>query len=279
MISGTASPGSSGRKPSGSHCLSGLWLAPSAGPKSVPWARPVVQTPTNQPPDRSAPQTPLQQFVPPVAQQPEPFKSCKMANYNQTIQSCTAMLTSGNLSGKSLADAYRDRGWAYFLGKQYQAAMNDYDRSIALNPGYPGYFNDRGLIWMALENNDRAMQDYEQAIMLKPQTMRCPTLNRGRIALHQSEAAQRSAGRLCSGDPERDSYACGSAYTKIALPVYERARRLARQLRRRQQDDRARFRTGPSWAMNIARRAYLEVQPVPARDRRFFTKAISHRSQ
>jgi tetratricopeptide (TPR) repeat protein len=139
-----------------------LWLQP-AGQGFIPWARPVAEPP------RSAPTMPIKEpGAPPLAQQPaDPLAPCTSGDFGQIIQACTALLTSGSLKGSSIGYAYWHRGWAYYSTKQYQPAMNDYDRAIAMASGIPDFYNDRGILWIDLGNNDRAMQDFDQAILLK----------------------------------------------------------------------------------------------------------------
>jgi tetratricopeptide (TPR) repeat protein len=141
-----------------------LWLYPPSAQGLIPWAKPVTEAPKNQP------ATPAKEpAVPPVVQPPlDAMASCKSGQYADIITNCTTLLASGTLKGNNITDAYWYRGWAYYSTKQYQLAMNDYDRAIALAPGNPDYYNSRGILWVDLGNNERALQDTDQAILLKP---------------------------------------------------------------------------------------------------------------
>jgi tetratricopeptide (TPR) repeat protein len=151
-----------------------LWLFHPGRPGSIPWGAPqaprfpIAVPPINQPPPfKWAPPPQPAPLVPP-APPVDVLAPCKSGDSSQIIQACSSLLASGNLKGGNIAQAYWLRGWAYYSNKQYQSAMNDYDRAIAMSsPGNPQYYNDRGLIWLAVGNNDRAMQDFDQAILLK----------------------------------------------------------------------------------------------------------------
>jgi tetratricopeptide (TPR) repeat protein len=142
-----------------------LWLfhpAGQGGQGFLPWARPMVET-------RKYPPAPVKEPVaPPLAEQPvDVLAPCTSGDFAQNIQACTTLLASGTLRGSNLAYAYYHRGWAYYSTKQYQPAMNDYDRAIANASGVPDFYNERGILWMDVGNNERAMQDFDQAILLK----------------------------------------------------------------------------------------------------------------
>ncbi len=181
-----------------------LWLAPPGQRVAIPWAKPAVEAPKSPAQDRQVlPTLPQQRAAPPLAQQPaDALAPCKTGDNAQIIQACSALLASGSLSSSNIPDAYWRRGWAYYLSKQYQLAMGDYDRAIAINPAIPGFYNDRGLIWIGLGNNDRAMQDFDQAILLKPD-FAFPYLNRG-IALRNLNRPNEALVALAAAI-ERDS--------------------------------------------------------------------------
>src|ERR1700682_2195966 len=149
-----------------------LWLFHPARQAFVPWAKPVAETPRNPPlvPPVKPPAAPLFKepaAPPPLAQPADVLAPCKTGDFGQIIAACTSLLGSGNLRGSNIPYAYWHRGWAYYSTKQYQPAMNDYDRAIAISPGIPDFYNDRGILWLDLGNNERAMQDFDQAILLK----------------------------------------------------------------------------------------------------------------
>jgi tetratricopeptide (TPR) repeat protein len=140
-----------------------LWLGHLDGGQGyIPWAKPAVETP------RPVKVIKEPTAPPPAAQPADVLAPCKSGDFGQIIQACTSLLASGILKGGDIAQGYYRRGWAYFQTRQYQLAMTDYDRAIAISPSVYYFYNDRGITWRELSNNDRAMQDFDQAILLKP---------------------------------------------------------------------------------------------------------------
>jgi lipoprotein NlpI len=150
-----------------------LWLFHPARQGAIPWARPVAEAPrfppvappfkqSAEPPIQWPPLPKLTPLAPPV----DVLAPCKSSDFGQLIQTCSSLIASGNLRGSNAAYAYWRRGWAYYSTKQYQQAMDDYDRAVAMSPT-PEVYNDRGILWFEVGNTDRAMQDFDQAILLK----------------------------------------------------------------------------------------------------------------
>jgi Flp pilus assembly protein TadD len=65
-----------------------------------------------------------------------------------------------------VAFAYNHRGVAYHAKGDYNLAIRDYTRAIALEPNYAMAYNNRGLAYKSINNNDWAINDYTQAIKL-----------------------------------------------------------------------------------------------------------------
>jgi tetratricopeptide (TPR) repeat protein len=67
------------------------------------------------------------------------------------------------------AEAYNDRGFAYYLRGNPERAIADYTRAIELRPNYPKAYNSRGVVYMAHGyGRAKAIADFDQAIALKP---------------------------------------------------------------------------------------------------------------
>ena len=178
-----------------------LWLHP-AGPGFISWGKPGVETPQNLPPAQAK-----QPVAPPLAPPPvDVLAPCKNGEYADIIQVCSSLLMSGSLKGTDIAYAYWHRGWAYYSTKQYQPAMSDYNRAIAMVSTLPEFYNERGLVWVELGNNERALQDYDQALLLKPDYA-ISLVNRG-IALHnlkRSSEALAAVSKAIEIDPTQAS--------------------------------------------------------------------------
>jgi tetratricopeptide (TPR) repeat protein len=66
------------------------------------------------------------------------------------------------------AEAFKNRGWAWFHKKEYDKALADYAEAIRLNPEFAQAFLDRGLIWSAKKEWGKALADYDEAIRIDP---------------------------------------------------------------------------------------------------------------
>src|SRR5438270_2331801 len=59
------------------------------------------------------------------------------------IRGCTELIKSQGYNAKVLAIAYNNRGNAYGTEGQYDLAIQDYDKSINLNPNFAKPLNNR----------------------------------------------------------------------------------------------------------------------------------------
>ena len=60
------------------------------------------------------------------------------------------------------------RGFAKRQLGQYEAAIEDYDEAIRLNPDYTYAYSGRGFAKRQLGQYEAATEDYDEAIKLKP---------------------------------------------------------------------------------------------------------------
>src|SRR5262249_51497334 len=85
------------------------------------------------------------------------------------IRGCSELIkaaAAGNV--KVLATAYNNRGNAYASQGQYDLAIDDYSKSINLDPNYARPLNNRGVAHKRKGELDLAMKDFEAAINLDP---------------------------------------------------------------------------------------------------------------
>jgi tetratricopeptide (TPR) repeat protein len=90
------------------------------------------------------------------------------------------------------AEAYNDRGFAYFLKGDAERAIADYTRALELRPNYPKAYNSRGVAYMAHGYGAaKSVPDFDRAIALKPD-FRYAYINRAnaRLASHPWLALQ-----------------------------------------------------------------------------------------
>src|SRR5262245_11133397 len=67
------------------------------------------------------------------------------------------------------AEAYNDRGFAYYLKGQAEQAISDFTQAIRLRPNYPKAYNSRGVVYMSHGyGSAKAVADFDRAIALKP---------------------------------------------------------------------------------------------------------------
>jgi len=90
------------------------------------------------------------------------------------------------------AEAYNDRGFAYYLKGEAERAIADYTRAIELRPDYPQAYNSRGVAYMAHGYGAaKSVPDFDRAIALQPD-FRYAYINRAnaRLASHPWLALQ-----------------------------------------------------------------------------------------
>ena len=125
------------------------------------------------------------------------------------------------------AEAYNNRGFAYYLKGDGERAIADYTRAIELRPNYPKAYNSRGVAYMSHGYGAaKSVPDFDRAIALKPD-FRYAYINRAnaRLASHPWLALQdfHRAGSY----PERTAAKLGAAVlVMIGGIVWIRRRRL-----------------------------------------------------
>jgi lipoprotein NlpI len=87
---------------------------------------------------------------------------------NLVIDDCTAAIQSGQLSDEHLAVALNNRGLAYFIKKDYDQAVRDYDRAISLQPNDGPALIKRGNAYLEKRHYERSLADYEAATQINP---------------------------------------------------------------------------------------------------------------
>ncbi|MBD3879512.1 MAG: tetratricopeptide repeat protein [Quinella sp. 1Q5] len=141
-------------------------------------------------------------------------------NYQEAIKLYDELL---NFGGN--ASVYNNRGNAYLDLKQYERAIQDYDKAIQLNPNHEMAYNNRGLAYGKLGQKDKEIQDYESAIKLNP-NYAGSYYNRGGyyLELKQYERAIQDYSKAIELNPilYQAYYNRGNVYLK-GLEQYEQA--------------------------------------------------------
>jgi lipoprotein NlpI len=127
------------------------------------------------------------------------------------------------------AEAYNDRGFAYYLKGDAERAIADYTRAIELRPNYPKAYNSRGVAYMAHGYGAaKSVPDFDRAIALNPD-FRYAYINRAnaRLSSHPWLALQdfHRAGMY----PERTIAMLGGGAAIIIVGIaWIRRRRIGR---------------------------------------------------
>lgn len=80
------------------------------------------------------------------------------------VIACTRLIEAG----VDLSASYFRRGMAENRLRRFEAAIADYDRAIAIEPGNPDFFDARGNAWNNLGDHARAVLDYDTTLRLNP---------------------------------------------------------------------------------------------------------------
>lgn len=89
------------------------------------------------------------------------------------IQACSKIINSKQASDQSdraqtLSLAYFHRGNAYFVKRNYDRAIDNYDDAIRLNPKYLKAYHIRGNAYYLKGFYEKALADFDQVIHLDP---------------------------------------------------------------------------------------------------------------
>jgi tetratricopeptide (TPR) repeat protein len=87
---------------------------------------------------------------------------------DQKVASCTAVIESGRQTHQGVVAALTNRGNAHLGNRNYDRAIDDYNKAIRLDTKYAIGFNNRGLAYLRKGRIDRAIEDFDEAIRLNP---------------------------------------------------------------------------------------------------------------
>ena len=85
-------------------------------------------------------------------------------DYDKAIEAYTKAIALD----PNYADAYNNRGVAYWDKGQYDRAIEDYNKAITLDPKDAAAYNNRGVAYNDKGQHDRAIEDFNKAIALDP---------------------------------------------------------------------------------------------------------------
>jgi len=87
------------------------------------------------------------------------------------------------------AEAYNNRGLAFYNLNLYQDALKDFSQSIRMKPNYAEAFNNRGNVYYELDQYAKAQADFDQSLKLKPKYSKAQ-MNRGLVFFQMQKLDQ-----------------------------------------------------------------------------------------
>jgi len=115
-----------------------------------------------------------------------------------------------------MAEAYNNRGLAFYNLERQQQAINDFSQAIRMKPQYAEAFNNRGNAYYALDQYEKAAADFNKSLQLKPKYSKAH-LNRGLayFQMKKSEASCKDFRRACDlGDCDGLQWAMQNGHCK-----------------------------------------------------------------
>jgi Flp pilus assembly protein TadD len=97
-----------------------------------------------------------------------------------------------------MAEAYNNRGLAFYNLKLHQQAINDFSQAIRIKPQYAEAYNNRGNAYYALDQYQKAEADFNQSLQLNPKYAKAH-LNRGLayFQMQQTDDSCKDFRRAC----------------------------------------------------------------------------------
>ena len=91
-----------------------------------------------------------------------------------------------------VAEAYNNRGLAFYNLKLYQEAIKDFSQAIRMKPKYAEAFNNRGNAYYELDQYEKARVDFVRSLELKPKYSKAH-MNRGLVYFQMQKMDQACA--------------------------------------------------------------------------------------
>lgn len=91
-----------------------------------------------------------------------------MAMQRGAFEQAVAIFTEVIEMAPDFAEGYNKRATTYYLLQEYEKAIDDCDKTIALNPIHFGALSGAGLCYLGLRNLTRALEYFERAIAVNP---------------------------------------------------------------------------------------------------------------
>jgi tetratricopeptide (TPR) repeat protein len=113
--------------------------------------------------------------MPAMAQSREAWIKCvnqgRVYSFDIQVQSCTDLIRSGQETRHDTAAAFDHRGFAYYVKRDLDHAIEDFNQAIALDPGYSEPYDGRASAYSDKGDHGRALSDLNEAIRLDPKNV------------------------------------------------------------------------------------------------------------
>jgi tetratricopeptide (TPR) repeat protein len=116
---------------------------------------------------------------------------------------CTPIIENRKLSTKVRADAYGHRGYGRYRGRNYEAAIEDYDNGLRLAPNNPNLHRLRGVAFMDMGDCVKAISAASKSVEIDPTVPNAfLVLAKCYGRLGQPDAERTSLNRVIALDPK-----------------------------------------------------------------------------
>lgn len=86
---------------------------------------------------------------------------CTNAQARDAAAACTRILKSGRLPKKQRYIAHFNRGWSYRNNGQFQKALRDFNRAIALNANHADSYYSRSVVYYDLGDSQKSLENLD----------------------------------------------------------------------------------------------------------------------
>lgn len=96
----------------------------------------------------------------------DPFDDCVRLSGSEAISACSDAISNPEYRGSRLGQLYFERAREWSKLKRYRRAIEDYSKSIEVEPDGAAY-NNRGIVYDQLGEHKRAIADFTKAIKIE----------------------------------------------------------------------------------------------------------------
>lgn len=139
-----------------------------------------------------------------------------------TIEYCTKIINSTDLSAESLAASTAKRGYAYYHKGDFGLAIADFDAAIRLNPNNALVYIARGMAYDYSERNyEKTIDNFSSAIRLEPNNARYYNFRCWALVLNgDAELALSDCSKSLELDPSNPNAFDSRGIAQFALGNY-----------------------------------------------------------